>query len=85
MTDLHTLNPDQADAAPVRSWLVDVLAASRVDGCADCGPASICPGHAADAVLDATRREELFVMPKAFADQMIERAREQGRAEVLGR
>ncbi|MFI5839428.1 hypothetical protein ACIA8K_06910 [Catenuloplanes sp. NPDC051500] len=82
MPDLRILDTGHADEAPVRTWLVDALTASRVADCPDCGRVSICAGHAADAVLDATRREDLVVMPVALADRIFERAREQGRAEV---
>lgn len=82
MPNLRTVDVDQAGAEPVRSWLVTTLLASRMDGCPDCCCGAICAEHAADAVLDAARREDLIVLPADVADQIIEAAREQGRMEV---
>jgi hypothetical protein len=60
----------------VRHWLSTAIAAAAVPGCRACGTARPCPPHAADAVLNACRQEQLFIMPAAEADAIIAAARD---------
>jgi hypothetical protein len=67
---------------PIREWLENLIgAAERPASCGSCGLYP-CPRHAADAVLNAARREDLIIMERYEADQVIEEARAEGRPEV---
>jgi hypothetical protein len=66
---------------PVRDWLENAIGATeRPATCDRCGLYP-CPRHAADAVLNAARREDLIIMERHEADQVIEEARAEARAE----
>ena len=60
----------------VRHWLSTAIAAAAVRGCPACRTGRPCPPHAADAVLNACRQEQLFIMPAAEADAIIAAARD---------
>jgi hypothetical protein len=69
---------------PIREWLENLIGATeRPPGCPRCGTGPYpCPRHAAEAVLNACRREDLIIMERYEADQVIEEARAEARADV---
>ncbi|MEV4704525.1 hypothetical protein [Actinoplanes sp. NPDC049316] len=67
--------PAQNPPQPVRDWLTAAITAAVVTGCPDCRDLRPCPPHAADAVLNACRQEQLFIVPAADADAIIAAAR----------
>jgi hypothetical protein len=59
---------------PTRDFLRDAIRAGRRDDCARCQFPYTCSTHAAEAVLDACRREDLFIMERSTADALFEQA-----------
>lgn len=58
-----------------RDWLANLIgAAERPGDCDHCGLYP-CPEHAADAVLNAVRSGDLFMLERSAADQVIWQAR----------
>lgn len=74
--------------ASTQDFLKKVIRGAVAFSCQDCGR-NPCPRHAAEAVLDACRREDLFVMESYEAEQVLEDARSEavaaGYAEAVRR
>lgn len=68
--------------ATTQDFLERVLRAAVAGSYQDCAR-NPCPRHAAEAVLDACRREDLLIMERTTGDQMIERARSDAREAAL--
>lgn len=62
-------------ATPTRNFLRDTIRAGRRDDCDRCVFPYTCSTHAADAVLNACRAEELFILERPAADQTIVQAK----------
>jgi hypothetical protein len=57
---------------PIRDWLKEAVTAGHRPACSLCRQGeTTCPGHAADAVLDACRRGDLIIMEREAADEVI--------------
>lgn len=62
-------------ATPTRNFLRDTIRAGRRDDCDRCLFPYTCSTHAAEAVLNACRAEELFILERPAADQTIVQAK----------
>lgn len=64
---------------PLRDLLASWIRAGLRDDCGGCAVAT-CAVHAAEAILNAARREGLFILDRASADEVTEQARADERA-----
>ncbi|MFI5493553.1 hypothetical protein [Actinoplanes sp. NPDC051859] len=75
LRQLDATNDAENRPQPVRDWLTAAITAAVIPGCQHCRNRQPCPPHAADAVLNACRQEQLFIMPAADADALLTAAR----------
>ena len=70
---------------PTRDFLRDAIRAGRHEDCDRCQWPYTCSTHAAEAVLDACRREDLFILDRSAADQVVEQAKADETKELRAR
>lgn len=66
----------------IAETLAAIITAGRRDDCESCGPYT-CAEHASAAVVDAAREEQLFILERHAADEVIEAARVEERTRAI--